>query len=232
MRAFHSIAQHFAVLLVAISAASTVEAGRPLVTDDAGLVEPGACQIEAWSMGHSGRTEYGIAPACNLAGNLELALLGVRGLGGGSPETTISVQGKTALRPLQPDDWGLGLVFGLSRQVSGGDGRSLYAYLPASLSLRGDSLLLHANLGLAYEAKLRQREWTWGVAGEIRLGERNQVVAEFFGNDQGGAYRQIGFRHVLLADELQFDIGFGEPLEQGSSGSWWTAGLTWLFPAR
>ena len=58
--------------------ALSVEAAQPLVTDDAAVVAPKTCQLEAWTRSaHDGRV-YGAQPACNFTGNLELTVGGAR----------------------------------------------------------------------------------------------------------------------------------------------------------
>ena len=64
--------------LLSIAAATPVQAAQPLATDDAAVVAPKTCQLEAWSrMAHDGR-DYWVQPACNFTGNLELTVGGAR----------------------------------------------------------------------------------------------------------------------------------------------------------
>jgi hypothetical protein len=51
--------------LLGVGAASLVQAAQPLVTDDATVVTPKTCQLEAWSRLAHGDREYWIQPACN-----------------------------------------------------------------------------------------------------------------------------------------------------------------------
>ena len=84
-----------------------------MVTDDARIVDAKACQVESWATGRRGSTEYSMQPACNVTGNLELALGITRTNAHGHGQTSNRLlQGKTVLRPLQTNGWGLALAAG------------------------------------------------------------------------------------------------------------------------
>jgi hypothetical protein len=59
----HTI-RHFARSAVALSAAYTLvfvtasHAARPLITDDARIADPQACQLKTWMRRNQGSTEY------------------------------------------------------------------------------------------------------------------------------------------------------------------------------
>jgi hypothetical protein len=65
-------------MAIALAWALPAHAGRPLVTDDAGIVEARACHVESWLQDESGSRAFWALPACNPAGNLELTLGGAR----------------------------------------------------------------------------------------------------------------------------------------------------------
>ncbi|MBP8780625.1 MAG: hypothetical protein KBH33_13040, partial [Alicycliphilus sp.] len=75
--------------------ATPSHAASPMVTDDARIVDARACQVESWATGRRGSTEYSIQPACNITGNLELALGSTRTNAHGHSQTTdVVLQGK------------------------------------------------------------------------------------------------------------------------------------------
>ena len=57
------------VAVICATANSSLHAGQPLVTDDASIVAPGTCQLEAWWHPHRDGHEYWAQPACNFTGN-------------------------------------------------------------------------------------------------------------------------------------------------------------------
>src|SRR4029453_7595962 len=98
-----------------VAAARGAAAARPLVADDARVVDPGACQFETWArLGDAGE-EYWALPACSPIANLELTA----GVGvlpserGGPPEhPSVQLQAKTLFRSLAAHRTGVGLVVG------------------------------------------------------------------------------------------------------------------------
>ncbi|MEO8441651.1 MAG: hypothetical protein ABI547_04140, partial [Betaproteobacteria bacterium] len=54
-----------AVVLVAVISAAGAHAARPMVVDDARLVDPGACQLETWRRFNRDSHETWALPGCN-----------------------------------------------------------------------------------------------------------------------------------------------------------------------
>ena len=52
------------------------EAARPMLTDDARIVDPKSCQLESWVRDSKHVTEYWALPACNVGENLEVTIGG------------------------------------------------------------------------------------------------------------------------------------------------------------
>jgi hypothetical protein len=159
----------FVVSAVILLCASDARAARPLTTDDASLQDAKACQVELWTVrAHDGREDWAL-PACNVTGNLELALGAARSVADGERHTLGVVQAKTLFKSVEPNGWGAGLVLG-DRFRAGQPNGDLYAFLPASLSLREDQFFVHANLGWLRRDEGRRHRTTWAVATEGRLG--------------------------------------------------------------
>ena len=74
--------QTFAALLIAASLLMLVQPGhvrgaRPMIVDDARIIDAGSCQLEAWRRFNRDSQENWALPGCNPAGNIEfLAWLG------------------------------------------------------------------------------------------------------------------------------------------------------------
>src|SRR5512138_2930692 len=90
------------------------EAARPMVTDDARITDPQACQLETWAYLHEHNTrEFWALPACNPGGNFEMTLGGAFSRFDGTVQSgAVVVQGKTLFKPLETNGWGLGLAAG------------------------------------------------------------------------------------------------------------------------
>jgi len=214
----------------ALLGAQAVHAARPMITDDARLVDPHACQVESWVRHAHGSTEAWALPGCNITGNLELTAGGALRNEGGSTHLSARVlQAKTLLRPLQANDWGWGLVLGAVQDPQAGPGREWYAYAPISRSWLDDRLVVHANLGWAREQDRRADRVTWGLGSETQLGARTWLVAETFGRGRDKPAYQVGVRHWVVPERVQVDTTYGNQV--GGGGHWVSIGLRLLSPA-
>lgn len=226
-----------ALLAAALAWAAPAHAARPMVTDDARIVDPQACQLETWVRANEdARGAYWAVPACNPTGNLELTYGAALERGAGETRVRAGiVQVKTLLRPLGPNDWGLGLTLGrfLDRASAPGERHtpSHYLNLPFSVSLRNDDLLLHANAGLRRDMAQGRTVGNWGLAAEVRIQERLQLIVETYREAQSPAQAQGGLRLWLIPDRLQVDATVGADLRGGGESRWATLGLRVLTPA-
>ncbi|NMM77979.1 hypothetical protein B2J88_09955 [Rhodococcus sp. SRB_17] len=209
--------------------APVAHAARPMITDDARIVDAKACQVESWARKNHGGTEFWAVPACNFTGNLELTLGGGRLRDDGNPSTTDTVlQGKTVLKPLQTNGWGIGLAAGTVRHSLAAEGRDWYAYVPASFSFKDDRVVLHANLGWMREHATQRNHVTWGLGSETQLSERTWLIAETFSQNQGRPYYQLGLRHWIVPGHVQVDTTFGNRFGSRSDTQWISIGLRLL----
>ncbi|MDR2015100.1 MAG: hypothetical protein LBP99_05705 [Azoarcus sp.] len=225
-----------AVYLSGLFVSPVVRAARPMITDDARVVDDKSCQVETWVQDGRNSTEYWALPACNFTGNLELTLGGARTRADGRTRTTdVVFQGKTVFKTLEPNGWAWGLVVGNTRHPNIHSDRkligNLYTYVPASFSFRDDRFVLHANLGWLREKEPRQNRMVWGVGSETQLTHRTWLVAEAFGQDRGRPFYQAGFRHWLVPDRVQIDTTYGNRFGSSTEGRWFSIGLRLLSPA-
>jgi hypothetical protein len=210
-------------------------AARPMITDDARLVDAKACQIESWVRVNRSRPhELWAVPSCNPTGNLELALGGaVAQDGTGLGRGTTLAQAKTLFRPLRTDDFGWGAVLGVARDPNidpvGNLIDNIYAFIPASWSLAGDRVVLHANVGALHDRHERRTRGTWGLGTEIALFGPVQLIAESFGEGGSKPFRHAGLRIWLVPDRLQVDTTVGTRVGAGGADErWFTVGVRWI----
>jgi hypothetical protein len=188
--------------------------------DDAVIVDRGACQLEAW---HGARASW-ILPACQPIRNLEVTVgAGYVDDGDGHRETEFAVELKTPLRPLAPNDWGVGLVFGVGPNPSAEPGFArfgdVYAFVPASLSVADDRLLLHGNLGWEWHRDgvdhgnhvhdEDSHHLTWGLRTDVALSDLLSVLAEVHGEDRLRPAWQAGLRFHFPDAGVEMDVSVG-----------------------
>lgn len=75
-------------VLLLIFFCSSAFAARPMLTDDARVVDAKSCQLETWVRENIDSTEYWALPACNFTGNLELTVGGAIAKDNNNTETT------------------------------------------------------------------------------------------------------------------------------------------------
>lgn len=230
--------QTYLLLVLAFVAgmAGSVHAARPMIVDDARIVDPKSCQLESWMKKNPTSIEYWALPSCNFTGNLELTFGSALGKDPeGRPATQIILQGKTLFRPMQINGWGTGLAAGTVQNSSINANRNqtgdLYAYIPTSFSFRDHRFVLHTNLGWLYRMKEGEHTLTWGLGSETQLATRTWLVAETFGQNQGNPFFHVGFRHWIVANRVQVDTTYGNRIEGGSEERWFSIGLRLLSPA-
>lgn len=215
--------------------AGQAEAARPMITDDARLVDAGACQVESWMRFNRGGRELWALPGCNLSGNLEVTVGGGRTRDDAEGRATDTVlQAKTLFKPLETNGWGAGLVVGSVRNSIIHANANLigdvYAYVPVSFSWRDDRFVLHTNLGTLHDKAAQRYRMTWGVGTETQLGAATWLVAETFGQNSGRPYWQVGVRHWLVRDRVQVDATVGDRWGGDARQRWVSVGLRLLTP--
>ena len=223
-----------AVFLYGLFACPVAYAARPMMVDDARIVDPKSCQIESYAKINRDSTEYWALPGCNFTGNFELTSGGAITRSNGETRTTDFVlQGKTLFKVLEPNGWSMGLVFGnvhhpniqASRNLIG----DLYSYIPASMSLFDDHVVMHANLGWTRHKDIDRHRMTWGVGAEVHLfAGHTWAVAEIFSQNQSRPSYQVGVRHWIVMNHVQVDATYGNRLVNSTQDHWFTFGLRLL----
>ena len=215
---------------MALTISTSAFAARPFVTDDARLTTAGSCQLESWMRTYPDGKELWALPACNPTGNLEFTVGGGRARHDGEPSTNDYVfQAKTLLRPLETNDWGLGLALGTIRHPKINPGPNMlgntYAYIPLSVSLNDDKVILHANLGWLKDKASGQNNLSWGVGSEFKLHAKLLGIAETFGDNRSMSYGQVGVRYSVRPDLFQVDATIGQQLSGPGKNHWVSFGI-------
>lgn len=225
-------------LSVAIFALITAHAhaARPLITDDARVVDAKSCQVESWVRREHSHTEVWALPGCNFAGDVEFTLGGQAREDGESPRQLV-VQAKALLKPLESNGWGAALTLGHVRHSSingGKNQRDFYVNAPLSKSFLDDKLVVHSNLGWLREGATLKNRTTWGLGTETQLNSRVYLIAEAFGQVSRESQYQVGLRFWVIPDRVQVDTTYGNRFGSAGSGGqarWFSIGLRLLTPA-
>ena len=198
--------------LFALLSVPAAHAARPFITDDARVVDQGHCQVETYykeQRAYPG-SEYWLLPACNPFG-VELTLGGNRAAG----ERNAVAQGKTLLRELRSNDFGLAAS-------AGAIGEDAFVNGIASFSFLDDRAVVHTNLGVL-------RRPTWGVGLEALLAApRVYGIAEAFGVRGEKATLHYGVRFWVVPGRFQIDATRGVQ-DSAPATRFYTVGLRVIF---
>lgn len=220
-----------ALLTLLAGLGPTAKAARPMITDDARITDPQACQLETWVQLRQNAREFWALPACNPGGNFELTAGGALAHVDGSAQSgALVIQGKTLFKNVETNSWGLGLAGGYATQSGKGQSGGAYFYLPGSLSLADDRVVLHANLGAIRLRDIQETRMTWGLGSETAVTESLYVIAEAFGLNTGRPSLQAGLRYWVIPGYMQVDTTVGSNLDDFQSNRWLSIGLRLITP--
>ncbi|MCB5191615.1 hypothetical protein LG198_12830 [Methylobacillus arboreus] len=220
------------LLLLPALLPSVALAARPMITDDARVVDPQSCQLESWAKRNRDSTEYWALPGCSPTENLELTLGGAMTREDrASQNTDLMMQAKALFKPLETNGYGYGLVLGYAQHPRLDNNSSMvgstYAYMPVSASFFSDKLILHTNLGALHDKEKRRTDLTWGLGSEIPLSNTVELIAETYGDHRSRPYYQAGVRYWVVRDRIQIDTTYGNRMHN-SEDRWFSIGLRLL----
>lgn len=225
------------VLLVLLGP-TVVQAARPMITDDARLVDAKTCQVESWvkdnrPKGQQVSTEFWALPSCNPSGNLELTFGGALGKDENGQQTTdFLMQGKTLIKPLKTNSWGLGMTVGNVHHPAIQKASNLigdvYINIPLSLSFRDDRFVLHFNAGVLHDSTVKRNDATLGVGTETFLFGNTWLIAESYGVVSKTPFYQFGIRQWVVPNRLQIDATYGNTMHHLGELPWVSVGIRWL----
>lgn len=212
-----------AMTAVVLFTATVAHAAPPLVTEDAGTLAPGACQIEFEQRTFKKSTERDVLPACNLLFNSEMQLgfLHTR-IDEAPSEKRWLFQAKKTLWESEKDGLALGIAAGTIKR-NGASERENYITMPLTGVV--DSTTWSLNLGTLRNSEERKWKATWAGAVEHDLTEKVTLVGEIFGARGESATAQAGLRYWLVAKKIQLTASVGKQRDSGSDGRWTSIGI-------
>jgi hypothetical protein len=200
--------------------AASVEAGQPLVTDDAAVVAPKTCQLEGSVRAARDGALWAAQPACNFGGGLEWSVGAGRLRPDADPSSTIvQLQVKSVLDRTADGTWSIGVVGGALRDTGAPHGISAFqGYYAKGLAswYPRDGLEVDFNLGAA-NVRGSGTFALAGVAATGTLATGLQLLGEVFRDEPGPWKFQIGFRSIVVPDRFEIYASYGNKF--GRSGA-------------
>lgn len=226
---FKTPARPAALLLASVLPAAAL-AGRPLITEDAGVLERGACEVEGFhaqaSAGGSSALANSLQLGCGLGLNSQIALAAATTRAGSDRERGLALGGKTGLWQAEGDDApALTLAWGLAWSRPDGQSRR-HAGTALNLVYSAPAFAgttWHANLGHARDEIARQRSTTWAFALEhegFDVGVKLAPMAELAGDDREAPLWNLGLRATLWPERVFVDGSYGRQIASGRPRTW------------
>lgn len=221
--------RHLPLGLMAACAFEASHAARPMLTDDARVVDPGHCQVESWTVRQPSSRELWALPACSGGPGTEWALGGQRSRFDAPPKSSFTGIGqyKRIVRDLSPGAVGMGVAVG---SVFDESGALPYFYLPVSWMSRSESSLIHLNLGRGSSAERRLKDRTWGLGLEHQIADSIWLIAERYSPSASQWQTQAGLRWWVIPGQLQLDATIGQQHGATMRTGLTSLGLRWIFP--
>ena len=210
-------------------------AARPMITDDARIVDVGSCQVESWAKFNKETNEFWALPSCNLSGNLEIAFGGAKLVDAteNSDWGVRQIQLKTLFKPPSTNNWSAGIAAGQiktsAHNLSTGFSDN-YFYLPFTQSLLNDDLFIHLNMGGSQINGEKKYKPTYGAGFELLIAEKSYLIFETFQDSSEKISFQGGIRHWVEPNRFQIDMTLGNKSHLNHTNTWLSIGVRLLSP--
>lgn len=210
-------------------------AGRPLQTEDAGILDKGTCEVEGATArlretGLGTARESSLQLACGVGASSQIALAASRASFAGVSEPGLRLGGKTEVWKGAGDDAAaVTIAWGISSVKPAGSGwktGTLDAVAVASMPLAG--MTLHVNIGHERDVIGRTSTTPWGIAIEHPGFGAWAPMAEIFGDDRDPAWWNLGLRYTLAKDQAYVDLSWGRQMSSARP-TLLTAGFKFVF---
>lgn len=220
----------FAFTSAMVAPAILFAAGGPYAIDDAGVLDAGTCQVDAFaSFGDESRQTYVVAPACvfEFAPWLEAGVAVERARDGGAWGTAIEPGIKAVLAEIEEAGVSVGFSSGLvyDRTARSVAGYSLVGLLSLELS---EPVTVNLNAGYERDRAAGSDHLVWGAGTVFQASEHLAFIAEAFGRDEGKTGFQAGFRPTIFNGHVDLDFVYGRNIT-GETGNWFSAGTSVRF---
>lgn len=225
--------KHLAALAL-LALATTAQAGRPLATEDADVLDPGKCEAEGFyahlkPSGLDAAKAWTLQGACGVGGNTQVALAYTRARSGDETAQGLLLGGKTGILMREGEGLGLTLAWGLTGQKSSGSSfehELTYLNLVATREL-SPGWTAHGNLGWLRSESAGNNTTTWNLAIERALGNGVDVMGELYGDDRTKPWLGAGVRWAA-SDKLSLNASVAVQNDTPKQRLW-TIGFKYSF---
>ncbi|MFT4171522.1 MAG: hypothetical protein QM639_03105 [Rhodocyclaceae bacterium] len=210
--------RYFACAAMAALCVPLAHAGRPLTTDDAGVLDRGTFELETYMFRSTERETprtdgWHIHPAVGLGFNSQIGVGYGSDRSDGETSRGFELDGKTFIKELTDDSYGVAVSYGIGEAKAAGDNKYRYdtANVTAIVTVPVSDWLLHGNLGWGRSRLEGTTATNWALAAE-RPGAFGPVdlAFEVWGDDHAAAWGQIDARWNVIPERLSLDCSFAQ----------------------
>lgn len=203
-------------LLLAVASSN---AARPLVTDDTGTLDRGACELEAVVSRDTAQglrvNGQSLQLGCGVGHRTQVALAVDRAKEEDVRARSTTLAAKTAIVPGDDASWSISTAV-LWASVNGqGNRHAATALNLLHTRSLGPTLTLHANLGHGRDQEARASSTTWGIALEHAGWGPVAPMGELYGDDRSAPWWNLGLRWTAVPDRLTLDVAWGRQIAGG-----------------
>jgi hypothetical protein len=214
-----------AAALALLLAASGAHAGRPMATEDAGVLDRGACELESFlarvtASGQPSARALSLQLGCGFGYDSQLALAVAEAKAGGLKARSTTLLGKTALNAPANNTTAFTLAWGLAwAKPDGGSNEHEVTFLNGvATHPLSSSLKLHANLGWSRSESAKASTTNWNLGLEKSYAGGIDAMAEIYATDRDDApWVQLAVRWAAIPDKLFIDGSWGLQTGSGSA---------------
>lgn len=193
-----------------------VLAGRPLVTEDAGVLDDRRCEFETFAahgseLGSPNARGWSVQFGCGFGWRSQIALAAAQARSAGLTERSFALLGKTAVHTSAAGTaytlaWGLADV-----KPPGGSSKHETTFLNGVVSTPlAQQTQLHVNLGWSRSQSAHANTTNWALALERSLSGGVDVMGEVFATDRDRSpWLQVAARWALRPEHLFVDASWG-----------------------
>ena len=195
----------------------SAHAARPLVTEDAGVLDRGDCEFEGvgtrLSAGESTARSAQLQIACGVGIHTQFNAAIAATRIDGEQTAQAGASGKTALRALTDEQIGVALAYAfIGTRPAGMGWRYDFTSLLGVVSVPVDkNLVLHANLGASRSRVDQETNAIWALAAEFLQvgGTAIDLTLESFGNTRDPLWLSTGIRYTVVPERFSINASFG-----------------------
>jgi hypothetical protein len=215
--------------------APSAGAAEPFVTDDARILERGACQLETGTRRQPAAREFWLLPTCNLWLNIEAQFGRTTAVADDQARSVSNVvQLKGLWRELERDGYGIGWSVSSEARRHPATGQKRVSEhevtLLASRAVLSDKFTVHANFGGRWNRDDQRGALTAGALGELELNSRVALLAEVYGSSHVRRGFQAGMRVSVIPDHLDLTLTRGGDDRNERGSRYWALGIQIVSP--